>query len=45
VTVLETDVTGQIRSDYSDRVRRMADRNYGGNGGRALTIVALAAAQ
>jgi hypothetical protein len=32
-----------MRSDYSDRVHRMADRNYGGNGGRTLTMAALAA--
>ena len=37
-------VTGQMRSDHSDRVRRMANRNYGGNGGRALIMAALAAA-
>jgi hypothetical protein len=38
-------VTGRVRSDYSNRVHRMADLNYGGNGGRVLTMAALAAAQ
>ena len=38
-------VTSQMRSDHSDRVRRMANRNYGGNGGRVLIMAAMAAAQ
>jgi hypothetical protein len=38
-------VIGRVRSDYSNRVHHMADRNYGGNGGRVLTMAALAAAQ
>jgi hypothetical protein len=43
--VLSVTVTGRVCSDYSDRVYRMADRNYGGNGGCILTIAALVAAQ
>jgi hypothetical protein len=38
-------VTGQMCSDRGGRVRRMANRNYGGNGGRALIVAAQAAAQ
>ena len=38
-------ITGQIRSDCSGRVRPMANRNYGGNGGCALIVAAQAAAQ
>ena len=34
-----------MRSDRGSRVRRMANRNYGGNGGRALIVAAQAAAQ
>jgi hypothetical protein len=41
----EINVIGQMRSDYSDRVYRMADCNYSGNGSCTLTMVALAAAQ
>ena len=38
-------VTGRMRSDRSGRVRRLANRNYGGNGGHVLIVVAQAAAQ
>ena len=38
-------VTGRMRSDRSGRARRMANRNYGGNGGRVLIVAAQAAAQ
>ena len=31
-------ITGRMRSDRSGRVRRMANRNYGGNGGRAVKL-------
>ena len=34
-----------MHSDHSGRVRRLANRNYGGNGGRALIVAARAAAQ
>ena len=34
-----------MRSDRSGRVRRIANRNYGGNGGHALIVAAQAAAQ
>ena len=34
-----------MRSDRSGGVRRMANRNYGGNGGRVLIVAAQAAAQ
>ena len=37
-------VTGQMRSDHSSRVRRLANHNYGGNGGHALIVAAQAAA-
>ena len=38
-------VTGRMRSDRSGGARRMANRNYGGNGGRVLIMAAMAAAQ
>jgi hypothetical protein len=38
-------ITGRMRRDRSGRVRRMASRNYGGNGGHALIVVAQAAVQ
>ena len=38
-------VTGRMRSDRSDSVRRLADYNYGGNGGRVLIMAAMVAAQ
>ena len=38
-------VTGRMRSDRSGGVRRMANRNYDGNGGRTLIVAAQAAAQ
>ena len=31
-------VTGRMRSDCSDGVCRMANRNYGGNGGRSVKL-------
>ena len=34
-----------MRSDRSGGVRRMANRNYGGNGGRTLIVAAQVAAQ
>jgi hypothetical protein len=34
-----------MRSDRSGGARRMANRNYGGNGGRVLIVAAQAAAQ
>ena len=38
-------VTGRIRSDHSNRVRRMANHNYGDNGGRSVIMAVIAAAQ
>ena len=38
-------VTGRMRGDRSSRVRCMASRNYGGNGGHILIVVAQAATQ
>ena len=38
-------VTGRMRNNRSGRVRRIANRNYGGNGSRALIVAAQAAAQ
>ena len=38
-------VTGQMRSDRSDGACRMANRNYGGNGGRSVIMAAMAAVQ
>ena len=38
-------VTGRMHSDRSGSVRRLAGRNYGGNGGRVLIMAAMAAAQ
>jgi hypothetical protein len=38
-------VTGQMRSDRSGSVRRLAGCNYGGNGGRVLIMAAMAATQ
>jgi hypothetical protein len=31
-------VTGQMRSNRSDGVYRMANHNYGGNGGRSVKL-------
>jgi hypothetical protein len=31
-------VTGQMRSNYSDRVHHMANRNYSGNGGHSVKL-------
>jgi hypothetical protein len=38
-------VTGRMRRDRSGRVRRMASRNYGSNGGHALIVAAQTAVQ
>ena len=38
-------VTGRMRSDRSGRVRRMANRNYGGNDSHTLIVAAQAAVQ
>ena len=38
-------VTGRIRSDRSNSVRRLAGCNYGSNGGRVLIMAAMVAAQ
>ena len=42
---LGINVTGRMCNDRSGRVRRIANRNYGSNGGRALIVVAQVAAQ
>ena len=42
---IDISVTGRMRSDRSGGVRGMANRNYGGNGGRVLIVAAQAAAQ
>ena len=38
-------ICNRMRSDRSGGARRMANRNYGGNGGRVLIVAAQAAAQ
>ena len=38
-------VTGQMRSDHSNRVCCVANRNYGSNSGHILIMVAMAATQ
>ena len=44
-TIENITVTGRMHRDRSGRVRRMANRNYGGNGGRTLIVAAQVAVQ